>query len=58
MKQLEESELALTMGGLGLLETIVGAVVVLTATNIVNNWDDFKAGLSGLPDPSKKVHAK
>jgi F0F1-type ATP synthase assembly protein I len=35
-----------TVGGLGLLATIVAGVVIGAAIEIISDWDNFKAGLN------------
>jgi hypothetical protein len=55
MNTLTEAELQSTNGGLTLVETVVAALVVLVATNIVNNWDHFTAGLAGEPNPTRNA---
>jgi hypothetical protein len=55
MKELSDNEAQSTIGGifgLGLLEVIVGGIIVGAAINIIDNWDSFKAGLTGTPDPA------
>ena len=58
MNTLEDQEAQNIRGGLGVLETILVGVVVGAALNIINNWDSFKAGLLGYPDPAAKQSAK
>jgi hypothetical protein len=58
MNTLENQEAQNIRGGLGVLETILVGVVVGSALNIINNWDSFKAGLLGYPDPEAKQSAK
>ena len=58
MNTLEDQEAQNIRGGLGVLETILVCVVVGSALNIINNWDSFKAGLMGYPDPAAKQSAK
>jgi hypothetical protein len=58
MNTLEDQEAQNIRGGLGVLETILVGVVVGSALNIINNWDSFKAGLMGYPDPAAKQSAK
>ena len=58
MNALEDQEAQNICGGLGVLETILVGVVVGSALNIINNWDSFKAGLLGYPDPAAKHSAK
>ena len=58
MNALEDQEAQNIRGGLGVLETILVGVVVGAALNIINNWDSFKAGLMGYPDPAAKQSAK
>ncbi len=58
MNTLEDQEAQNIRGGLGVLETILVGVVVGSALNIINNWDSFKAGLLGYPDPAAKQSAK
>ena len=36
-----------TNGGLGLLATIVAGVVVVAVAAVIDDWDNFKAGLAG-----------
>jgi len=55
MNALTDTELESTSGGLGLIETIAAGLVMLVATNIVNNWDHFTAGLSGEPNPTRNA---
>jgi hypothetical protein len=58
MNALEDQEAQNIRGGLGVLETILVGVVVGAALNIFNNWDSFKAGLMGYPDPAAKQSAR
>ena len=45
MKLLNDTELSEIDGGLGLVESIIVGVLVGAAINVMNNWDDFKAGV-------------
>lgn len=45
MNELNDKELSEIDGGLGLAATIVAGVVIGAAVNVMNNWDDFKAGI-------------
>lgn len=58
MNTLEDQEARNLRGGLGVLESILVGVVVGAALNIFNNWDSFKAGLMGYPDPAATKSAK
>ncbi len=58
MNTLEDQEAQNLRGGLGVLESILVGVVVGAALNIFNNWDSFKAGLMGYPDPAAKQSAR
>ena len=58
MNALEDQEAQNIRGGLGVLETILVGVVVGAALNIINNWDSFKAGLMGYPDPAATKSAQ
>jgi len=58
MNALEDQEAQNTRGGLGVIESILVGVVVGAALNIFNNWDSFKAGLMGYPDPAVKQAAR
>ena len=39
---------------MGFVETIVAGLVIGAGVNIFENWDSFKAGLMGTPDPAVK----
>jgi hypothetical protein len=58
MNALEDHEAQSLHGGLGVVETIFVTTVGAMIYNIVNNWDSFKAGLMGYPDPAAKPSAK
>jgi hypothetical protein len=58
MNALEDQEAQNIRGGLGVLETILVGVVVGAVLNVFNNWDSFKAGLMGYPDPAAKQAAR
>ena len=45
MKTLNNTELSQIDGGLGLLETIIAGLIVGGSINVMNNWDEFKAGV-------------
>lgn len=51
--EMSDAELERQTGGLGVIETIVVGIVVGASLSIINNWDSFKAGLMGEPDPAK-----
>ena len=55
MNELSDSEAQSTNGGvfgLGFLEVIVAGIIIGASVNIIENWDSFKAGLTGTPDPA------
>jgi hypothetical protein len=56
MQELDRGHLDCVLGGNPFLVPIVTGIAVgvsLSLTNsIVNNWDNFKAGLFGEPDPA------
>lgn len=56
MQELEETHLGQLVGGNPFLIPIVTGIAVgvsLSMTNsVVNNWNNFKAGLFGQPDPT------
>ena len=56
IQEMDDSELENCRGGNPLLIPIITGIVVgvsLSFTNaIVNNWDNFKAGLFGEPNPA------
>ena len=56
MQQLDNTQLDDFVGGNPILVPIVTGIAVgvsLSMTNsIVNNWNNFKAGLFGQPDPT------
>ena len=46
MNEINNRELSKIEGGLGLVGTIVAGVVIGAAVNVMNNWEDFKAGVN------------
>jgi hypothetical protein len=58
MQSLTIQESEQTCGGLGIIESILVGVAVTCAGAIINNWDSFKAGLMGEPDPAAKKAAQ
>jgi hypothetical protein len=53
MNHLSDQEALHLTGGL-VAETILVGVTLAVISCIINNWDSFKAGLMGQPDPSVK----
>lgn len=49
MKDMSDYELQSTQGGMGFLLTVTAGLIIGAASNIMSNWDDFKAGLAGRP---------
>jgi len=58
MNTLEDQEAQNVRGGLGVIESILVGLVVGAGLNIINNWDSFKTGLMGYPDPTAKHSAR
>lgn len=53
MKNFEElsfEEMRSVEGGLGFWETVGAGLIVATFVAIVDDWDNFKAGLQGKPE--------
>lgn len=52
MKEITTQEMEKISGGLPpLLLTVFGGVLIAAGAHVINNWDDFKAGLAGQPRP-------
>lgn len=58
MNTLEDQEAQNVRKGLSVIESILMSLVVGAGLNIINNWDSFKAGLMGYPDPAAKHSAR
>ena len=58
MQTLQDQEAQETHGGIGVFETILVGITVAAVASIINNWDSFKAGLMGYPDPAAKKAAE
>jgi hypothetical protein len=58
MQTLQDHEARETHGGIGVFETILVGITVAAVASIINNWDSFKAGLMGYPDPAAKKAAE
>lgn len=52
MTPMEAQSIAGGIFGLLFLEAVVAGIVIASGTNIIDNWDSFKAGLAGRPDPA------
>jgi bacteriocin-like protein len=53
MKNFEElsfEEMQRVEGGLGFWETVAAGLIVATVVAIIDDWDNFKAGLQGKPE--------
>ncbi|MCL2502109.1 MAG: hypothetical protein FWE30_07220 [Bacteroidales bacterium] len=51
--EISQKEMAETNGGVGLLELILIGIVVGAVIEVINDWDNFKAGLTGQPEIMK-----
>ena len=58
MNDLPDQEAQALCGGLGVFESLLVATAVAIISTDVNNWDSFKAGLMGQPDPAAKSSAQ
>ena len=58
MQILQDHEAQETHGGIGVLESILVGVTITAVGAVINNWDSFKAGLMGYPDPAAKTIAE
>jgi COMC family len=47
-QELDQSELIMISGGV--FWYIVGGIVVAMAREVISDWDNFKAGLTGQPE--------
>jgi|GEM_PF-863757 len=47
MRELSNYELESINGGLGFLATVAAGIIVGSAIAVINDWDNFKAGLKG-----------
>jgi len=54
MNTLNDKECAATSGGFDLV-SVLAALIIVAGTNIINNWDSFKAGLAGDADPARST---
>jgi bacteriocin-like protein len=45
-KTLNNNEMQEIQGGLGFLTTVAAGIIIGAAINVMNNWDDFKAGVT------------
>jgi bacteriocin-like protein len=55
MKEMTDHETQSVNGGVfGLLflEAVAAGIIIGAGVNIIDNWNDFKAGLAGKMDPS------
>lgn len=53
MKDMTMQELEETNGGFlfVVFQAVVTGLLLTAGNNIINNWDDFTAGVSGKPNP-------
>lgn len=51
--KLDKEELNTTNGGFPLIPTIIAGIAVGAAIEIIQDWDNFKRGLSGVPENYK-----
>ena len=58
MQILQDHEAQETHGGIGVLESILVGITITAVGAVINNWDSFKAGLMGYPDPAAKKAAQ
>lgn len=58
MQTLQDYEAQETQGGIGYLIPVLVGLTLTAAGAIINNWDSFKAGLMGEPDPAVKKAAQ
>lgn len=58
MQTLQDHETQETFGGFGVIESILVGLTVAAGAALINNWDSFKAGLMGYPDPAAKKTAQ
>jgi hypothetical protein len=58
MQTLQDHETQETLGGFGVIESILVGLTVAAGAALINNWDSFKAGLMGYPDPAAKKTAE
>ncbi|WP_215225414.1 class IIb bacteriocin, lactobin A/cerein 7B family [Echinicola shivajiensis] len=47
MRELKQSELKSINGGFGFLVKVAAGIIIGGAVAIINDWDNFKAGLKG-----------
>lgn len=47
-----------TRGGVAFLIPVLIGLTIAAGSAIINNWDSFKAGLMGYPDPVAKKTAE
>ena len=50
VSEISQRELVETNGGLAFLATIAAGILVGAAVAIINDWDNFIAGLTGKPE--------
>jgi hypothetical protein len=58
MNTIEDQEAQSLRGGVGVVESILVGIAIGATLNLLDNWDSFKAGLMGYPDPTSKRIAR
>jgi hypothetical protein len=58
MQTLQDHEAQATNGGVAYLIPVLIGLSIAAGSAIINNWDSFKAGLMGYPDPAAKKTAQ
>ena len=58
MQTLQDHEAQETRGGVAFLIPVLIGLTITAGGAIINNWDSFKAGLMGEPDPAAKNAAQ
>jgi hypothetical protein len=48
--ELNAQETQETEGGIGILATIAAGLIISAGVEIIQDWDNFKAGLNGEPE--------
>lgn len=49
-ENLSFKEMTEVNGGLSFIATIAAGIIIYAASEIINDWDNFKAGLKGEPE--------
>lgn len=58
LNDMTKRELLETGGGHPILFPIITGLSISLGNHLLNNWDSFKAGLFGEPDPARHTEAR